>query len=101
MSPEARKSADTPDVYQQKCDALMDFVVKINDEDVVAIEGLQRGLNNARKYDLHGEFLPKYDWTVHRFQNMVLNGIHGQPVNDNLTPDLCDEFEQRVRASSA
>ena len=46
----------------------------------------------------HGEFLPKYDWTVHRFQNMVrskrafkhleilslkvLGSLHGHTVNE-------------------
>mmetsp|Transcript_101273 Transcript_101273/g.287019 ORF Transcript_101273/g.287019 Transcript_101273/m.287019 type:complete len:439 (+) Transcript_101273:77-1393(+) len=97
MGPTARKESDSADQYIEKCGSLMDFVVSINDEDVVAIENLQRGLHNARKRDLQGEFLPKYDWPVHRFQNMVINGLDGGLLNDSIMPGwLSTEFENEV-----
>mmetsp|Transcript_16975 Transcript_16975/g.22884 ORF Transcript_16975/g.22884 Transcript_16975/m.22884 type:complete len:80 (+) Transcript_16975:1-240(+) len=78
----------------------MDFVVNINDEDVVAIENLQKGLHNAREQSLHGEFLPKYDWPIHRFQNMVLSGLTGGLLNNSLMPELSNDFERKVHACS-
>ena len=63
-------------------------------EDVAAIENLQVGLGNLDSQGhqdsgervvaftcsppgMHGEFLPKYDWPVHRFQNMVRHSFRG------------------------
>lgn len=100
MAPNAKKHGESQDVFHTKCQALMDFVVKVNDEDVVAIENLQRGLSNARSQDLHGEFIPKFDWPIHRFQNMVLNGLHGVTLDDSLMPHLTTEFEQHVLSAS-
>jgi len=96
MAPRARKHGDSPDIFNKKCQALMDFVVQVNDEDVIAVENLQRGLANARAQCLHGEFIPKFDWPVHRFQNLVLSGLHGNLLNDELMPPLSSEFEQSV-----
>uniref|UniRef100_A0A7S2QJD1 Choline monooxygenase, chloroplastic n=1 Tax=Zooxanthella nutricula TaxID=1333877 RepID=A0A7S2QJD1_9DINO len=96
MAPGAKKSADPADLYHEKCSNLMKFVTNINDEDVEAIENLQVGLYNARDQGIHGEFIPKYDWTVHRFQNMVLNGLHGSPIDETYMPTLDTAFEQRV-----
>jgi len=101
MAPDAKKHGESQDAFHGKCQALMDFVVKVNDEDVVAIENLQKGLANARSQNLHGEFIPKFDWPIHRFQNMVLNGLHGTLLDDNLMPPLTNEFEQHVLSASA
>jgi len=100
MAPGAKKHDESQDVFHKKCQALMDFVVKVNDEDVVAIENLQRGLTNARSQGLHGEFIPKFDWPIHRFQNMVLSGLHGSSIDDGLMPVLTNEFEQHVLSAS-
>mmetsp|Transcript_24090 Transcript_24090/g.69070 ORF Transcript_24090/g.69070 Transcript_24090/m.69070 type:complete len:439 (+) Transcript_24090:56-1372(+) len=100
MGPTAKKSEDCADSYHEKCSKLMDFVVNINDEDVVAIENLQKGLHNAREQSLHGEFLPKYDWPIHRFQNMVLSGLTGGLLNNSLMPELSNDFERKVHACS-
>lgn len=96
MAAKARKQADRTDEYQEKCQKLMDFVTNINDEDVRAIENLQVGLQNAQARNLHGEFLPQYDWPVHRFQNMVLSGLHSCGVDNALMPELCNTFERQV-----
>jgi len=96
MAPGAKLQADPMDLYKEKCGKLMDFVVNINDEDVEAIENLQVGLHNARARGLCGEFLPKYDWPVHRFQNMVLSGLHGEPLRQDIMPKLSSAFEQKV-----
>merc|ERR1719215_1515885 len=101
MNPVARKQADSADEYSEKCGRLMDFVTNINDEDVVAIENLQLGLQNASVQGLHGEFLPKYDWPVHRFQNMVINGIQGNLLDNTITPTLDDQFDKSVLASAS
>lgn len=98
MAPGAKKQDDSDDQYKEKCQKMMDFVVKINDEDVEAIENLQNGLRNARDRGMHGEFLPKYDWPVHRFQNMVLRGIHGEPCDEAIMPQLSDAFYKKVAA---
>jgi len=96
MAPGARKEEDTEEEYKAKCEKLLAFVVNINDEDVEAIENLQQGLHNAREQGMHGEFLPKYDWPVHRFQNMVLDGIQGKLVNEDIMPVLSKRFEKKV-----
>lgn len=96
MAPGAKKKEVCSDEHHEKCDALMDFVVNINDEDVVAIENLQAGLGNMSGLGMHGEFLPKYDWPVHRFQNMVVNGLRGNLVNKDILPRLDNAFEQKV-----
>lgn len=97
MGPTARKEADCDDMYYKKCQDLMDFVVKINNEDVDAIENLQVGLHNARDKGIHGEFIPKYDWPIHRFQNMVISGVREQHFPNGFMPQLCTAFEEQVR----
>jgi hypothetical protein len=99
MTPGAKKQTDEQDVYERKCEELMDFVVQINDEDVVAIENLQKGLHGARRQNVQGEFLPQYDWTIHRFQNMVIEGLRGATVDESIMPALCTEFEKLVAAA--
>jgi len=101
MAPDARRREDSVDLYREKCSALMDFVSNINDEDVVAIENLQTGLYNARDKGMHGEFLPQYDWPIHRFQNMVIDGLCGATVNEELMPRLSSKFEARLHARGA
>jgi len=96
VAPEARKQGDDKDLYTKKKDELMRFVTKVNDEDVEAIENLQNGLFNASLQNMHGEFLPKYDWPVHRFQNMVLHSLKGLPLNESLMPQLCRDFEGKL-----
>eukprot|EP00931_Biecheleriopsis_adriatica_P076263 TRINITY_DN49995_c0_g1_i1.p1 TRINITY_DN49995_c0_g1~~TRINITY_DN49995_c0_g1_i1.p1 ORF type:complete len:445 (-),score=74.77 TRINITY_DN49995_c0_g1_i1:96-1430(-) len=96
MAPGARKEAVSSDEHFEKCQNLMDFVTNINDEDVEAIENLQLGLGNLDGQGVHGEFLPKYDWPVHRFQNMVLSGLHGEQLPRDLMPKLADSFERKV-----
>lgn len=102
MAPGARKIDTCDDEYLEKKNALMDFVININDEDVVAIENLQRGLQGAAKRGKasmsQGEFLPQYDWPIHRFQNMVINGLEGTKIDDSLLPTLDHEFEAQVEA---
>jgi phenylpropionate dioxygenase-like ring-hydroxylating dioxygenase large terminal subunit len=99
MGPTARKTEDDDDTYRTKCKKLMDFVVNINNEDVDAIENLQLGLSNARQLNIQGEFVPKYDWPVHRFQNMILGGLQGASLDETVVPELCNTFEQQVIAS--
>mmetsp|Transcript_120100 Transcript_120100/g.187566 ORF Transcript_120100/g.187566 Transcript_120100/m.187566 type:complete len:446 (+) Transcript_120100:59-1396(+) len=99
MGPTARKTEDDDDTYRTKCKKLMDFVVNINDEDVDAIENLQLGLSNARQLNIQGEFVPKYDWPVHRFQNMILGGLKASSFDETLAPKLCNKFEEQVMAS--
>jgi len=96
MSAGAKKQDCAADEYTEKCQGLMKFVTKVNDEDVVAIENLQVGLHHARTQEVLGEFLPKYDWPIHRFQNMVLDGLAGALLNEGLMPELPSEFEQTV-----
>jgi len=96
MGPTARKKGDDEQTYFSKCKDLMDFVVEINDEDVVAIENLQTGLTNAAMQGIQGEFLPKYDWPIHRFQNMVIQGLQGTSLDESLMPLLSRKFEEEV-----
>ena len=77
----------------------MKFFMEVNDEDVAAIENLQKGLANRDGRGMHGEFIPKYDWTVHRFQNMVLSGLEGHTLNEDYMPRLESAFEQMVRSA--
>merc|ERR1712217_556792 len=81
MAPGARLDGESPEEYQSKCQDLMDFVVNVNDEDVIAIENLQNGLRNARLNGVQGEFDPEYDWPIHRFQNMVIKGVEGANID--------------------
>lgn len=101
MAPQAKKKEDCADEYLKKTKGLVDFICQINDEDVVAIENLQSGLINARDLDVQGEFLPEYDWPIHRFQNMVLSRMMGVPWKeyDVEMPELCNEFEKSVKDS--
>lgn len=98
MAPGARKHGDCPETYAAKRNALMDFVTEINDEDVVAIEFLQRGLENAKKRNIQGEFVPQYDWPLHRFQNMLLSSMDGSKIDESKMPELCRKFEESVTA---
>jgi len=98
MAPGARRKEVSQDEHTERCNALMDFVTNINDEDVVAIENLQVGLSNLDSQGMHGEFLPKYDWPVHRFQNMVLSGLRGSRLEEDFMPKLTDSFERKVLA---
>jgi len=101
MAPGARKQDDAPDQYAQKCEDLFNFVARINEEDIDAIQNLQRGLSNARGAGVPGEFLPKYDWPVHRFQNMVLRGLEGSPLDESYMPRYDTSFESRLLSSTA
>ncbi|CAE6961533.1 yeaW, partial [Symbiodinium sp. KB8] len=96
MAPGARRKEVSQDEHTERCNALMDFVTNINDEDVVAIENLQVGLSNLDSQGMHGEFLPKYDWPVHRFQNMVLSGLRGSRLEEDFMPKLTDSFERKA-----
>jgi len=98
MGPTARKEAEPEDRYREKCQDLMNFVVKVNDEDVEAIENLQVGLHNAHAQGIQGEFIPKYDWPIHRFQNMVVSGMQGEHLNEGILPMLDDTWEKQVEA---
>lgn len=98
MAPGARKQDDDDETYMLKSRNLMDFVVNINNEDVVAIENLQRGLVNAQTSNVQGEFLPEYDWSIHRFQNMVISGMQGELIDPSIMPVLNNDFEQKVQA---
>jgi choline monooxygenase len=98
MGAGARKEQDSQQQFKQKCDDLMNFVVNVNDEDVVAVENLQKGLRNARKTNVQGEFLPEYDWPIHRFQNMVISGLNGEFSASHLTPPPTSEFEKALQA---
>jgi len=98
MAPGAQKDHNDALQYKQKCQDLMDFVVNINDEDVAAIENLQRGLVGARKHNMQGEFLPEYDWPIHRFQNMVISGLLGEFLDPRVVAELSTAFEQKVQA---
>ncbi|CAK0895274.1 unnamed protein product, partial [Prorocentrum cordatum] len=101
MAPNAKKEEDTPDQYTQKCDDLWHFVRRVNEEDIEAIENLQRGLVQARQTAVPGEFLPKYDWPVHRFQNMVLSGLHGDQLNERNMPEYSSTFARQMQSSAA
>jgi phenylpropionate dioxygenase-like ring-hydroxylating dioxygenase large terminal subunit len=101
MAPGARLQHDSTDEFTHKCDALMDFVTQVNDEDVTALENLQRGLKGARAVSAHGEFLPEYDWPIHRFQNMVLSSVGAtNDLGAALSPSLSAQFEEKVHASA-
>jgi choline monooxygenase len=100
MAPGARKQQDAPDQYAQKCDDLFNFVARINEEDIEAIQNLQRGLMNARGVGVPGEFLPKYDWPVHRFQNMVIRGLQGDTLDESFMPKYDTWFESQVQSSA-
>lgn len=99
MAPNAKKAETSADEYHEKCKALMKFVTTINAEDVVAIENLQDGLLNTIHEGNQCEFLPKFDWPVHRFQNLVVSSIMGRPLNPAILPELTAQFEQSVLAS--
>lgn len=104
MAPGAKKVDTCADEYLEKKNALMDFVVNINDEDVIAIENLQRGLEGKKRGKasmISGEFLPEYDWPIHRFQNMILDGLDGAKIDESLLPPLDNEFEAQVNAHAS
>jgi len=96
MAPGAKKAGEDEATYLSKKQALMDFVKVVNDEDVHAIENVQQGLKIAKKSNTVGEFEVKYDWGVHRFQNMVINALHGKPLDTSFMPNLQSEFDQRM-----
>jgi len=101
MAPGAQLPSDSPEVHKEKCDKLMDFVTTINDEDVVALEKLHKGLKMANQTSTYGEFLPEYDWPIHRFQNMVLDAVSGHSLDETLLPTLDSKFEMDVTSSAA
>jgi len=102
MAPGAKLEGEDDVIYKGKCEALMDFVCQVNDEDVVAIENLQRGMRVAKQTNMHGRFLPEYDWPIHRFHTMILNGmkdewrVHQRRVDAKLFPQLSNHFGQQV-----
>lgn len=97
MAPGAQLSGEASEVYKKKKEELLKFVCNINDEDVEAIENLQQGLCNCNLQDIKGEFLPKYDWPIYRFQNMVINSIHGRPLEAMSMPSIDRSFEDKVK----
>jgi phenylpropionate dioxygenase-like ring-hydroxylating dioxygenase large terminal subunit len=97
MGANARKEQDSEHHFKQKCDNLMDFIVNVNNEDVQAVENLQNGLRNARNTNVQGEFLPEYDWPIHRFQNMVISGLNGEPLASGACPPPTSEFEKALQ----
>jgi len=101
MAPGAKKEHDDDETYKRKCQDLMDFFITINNEDVTAIENLQRGLVNAQTSNVQGEFLPQYDWSIHRFQNMVISGLQGGLIDPSIMGTLASDFEQKLRAEIA
>jgi len=100
MPPGAKKEQDDEDVYKQKCQDLMDFVVQVNDEDVVAVENLQKGLRSSQSSSMQGEFLPEYDWSIHRFQNMVISRMHGENIDQEIELQLSKKFEDALLAEA-
>lgn len=100
MPPGAKKEQDDEDLYKQKCQDLMDFVVTVNDEDIVAVENLQRGLKSSQGSTMQGEFLPEYDWSVHRFQNMVISRMHGEDIDAISVPNLSSKFADALEAEA-
>ena len=61
----------------EKLDAMMAFYDKTNVEDLVACERVQLGIES----DMYegGRYSYKYEETIHRFQNMLLDHITGEP----------------------
>lgn len=78
----------------------MDFVVQVNDEDVVAVENLQKGLRSSQSSSMQGEFLPEYDWSIHRFQNMVISRMHGESIDQEIELQLSKKFEDALLAEA-
>jgi len=99
LAPDARKEGTSSDEHHERCEELWKFIVQINDEDVVAIENLHKGLSNMGARGVHGEFLPTYDWPVYRFQNLVLSGVQGTRLDEDAMPRLDNSFEQQVLAA--
>lgn len=98
MAPGAKLNSDSEDLYRSKCDSLMDFVVNINNEDVEAIELLQEGLKNASTMGIQGEYVPKYDWPLHRFHNILVRSFDQGYLAEDAMPNLCSKFETQVNS---
>jgi len=99
MAPNARKHVDDNHHFHSKCDDLMRFVTRINDEDTQAVEALQSGLANAAGNGLTGKFVPQFDWPIHRFQNLLISSFDDTMLNDGIMPQLFNDFEQKLMAS--
>jgi choline monooxygenase len=97
---DARKADDTDEQFEAKRKALLDFVIQLNDEDVIAMENLHEGLVNLSREPVQGEYMVKYDWTIHRFQNLVLSGLRDEHIDESFMPEYDQGFPMRVAVES-
>ena len=66
-----------------KIDRVLSFWSMVNDQDIKAVEGVQKGLQ-VRAYP-GGRLSARFEEPIHRFQNMVIDrmtGLHRTPPGD-------------------
>jgi len=91
--PDSRLETDTDEIFKQKTDALMNFVTKVNDEDIWIVNRVSKGVRNSKYRG--GRFSPDMEETCYRFQNMLADGM----IERNIVypSEVTDYYEDVMR----
>jgi hypothetical protein len=90
---DSRLETDSDEVFKQKKDALMNFVTKINDEDIWIVNRVSKGVRNSKYRG--GRFSPDMEETCYRFQNMIADGMIDR--NNIFPTEVTDYYEHVMR----
>ena len=85
VHPSALKTKDA----EREIDKIFNFWAMVNDQDVLAVEKVQKGLQ-SRAYP-GGRMCYRFEEPIHRFQNMVIDRMVGEsrvPAGDKTHEDL-------------
>jgi len=91
--PDSRLETDSDEVFKQKKDALMNFVTKVNDEDIWIVNRVSKGVRNSKYRG--GRFSPEMEETCYRFQNMIADGMIDR--NNIFPTEVTDYYEHVMR----
>jgi len=86
--PESRLLSDSDEQFREKADNLLNFVTKVNEEDIWVCNKVARGLRNSQYRG--GRFQPDMEQTCYRFQNMVADSMTSKPANLLYPPKMTD-----------
>jgi len=92
----------TPKEIEQRLDAMWDFYMETNDEDIVACQSVQEGIQ-IESYK-GGRMSFRFEETIHRFQNMVADHMVGEPripAGDDVVIGGYHSWEAQAKAEAS
>merc|ERR1712187_915237 len=82
MDKSVKDSVDSGDeAVRKKVNDLVDFYVMTNNQDIWAVENLQRGINSNNVYR-GGRLSAKFEEPVYRYQNILIDYMTDHHMND-------------------